>query len=63
MEGPWVGRWQLAEAKQRLATPMRRWSRARDPLVAADRYGEQQEMHRTIDLDAMLAIERRTGKR
>jgi hypothetical protein len=24
---------------------------------------EQQEMHRTIDLDAMLAIERRTGKR
>ena len=40
-----------------------RWSRAADPLVATDRHGERQEMHRTIDLDAMLAIERQTGKR
>jgi hypothetical protein len=41
---------------------MRRWS-ARDPRAAADRHGEQQEMHRTIDLDAMLAIERRPKRR
>jgi hypothetical protein len=30
-------------------------------LVAADRHGEQQEMHRRSELDTMLAIERRIG--
>jgi len=31
-----------------------------DPLVGADRHAEQEEIHKTIDLEAMLDIERRT---
>jgi hypothetical protein len=43
---------------------MRRWSEGvSDPLVGGDRRGEQQKMHRGIDLDTMLAIERRTVER
>lgn len=34
-----------------------------DPLVGADRHAEQEEIHRTIDLESMLAIERRTVER
>ena len=34
-----------------------------DPLVGADRHAEQEEIHRTIDLDKMLEIERRTVER
>src|SRR5262245_27061122 len=35
-----------------------------DPLVGSDRHAEQEEIHRTIDLDAMmLEIERRTVER
>jgi hypothetical protein len=34
-----------------------------DPLVGGDRHAEQEEIHRTIDLDAMLEIERRTVER
>jgi len=34
-----------------------------DPLVGPDRHAEQEAIHRTIDLDAMLEIERRTVER
>lgn len=34
-----------------------------DPLVGSDRHAEQEEIHRTIDLDTLLAIERRTVER
>ena len=34
-----------------------------DPLVGADRHAEHEEIHRTIDLDTMLEIERRTVER
>ena len=34
-----------------------------DPLVGSDRHAEQEEIHRTIDLDTLLEIERRTVER
>jgi methylisocitrate lyase len=34
-----------------------------DPLVGMDRHAEQEEIHRTIDLDTLLEIERRTVER
>jgi methylisocitrate lyase len=34
-----------------------------DPLVGSDRLAEQEEIHRTIDLETMLEIERRTVER
>lgn len=34
-----------------------------DPLVGADRHAEQEVIHQTIDLEAMLEIERRTVER
>ena len=34
-----------------------------DPLVGSDRHVEQEEIHRTIDLDTLLEIERRTVER